>query len=60
MSQTGPLTDSGLVQLLTPDGERLEHPEYSPRIAHLDAAALRGLYRDMVLVRRFDDEATSI
>jgi len=60
VSQTGPLTDSGLVQLLTPAGGRVEHPEYSPRIAHLDADALRGMYRDMVLVRRFDNEATAL
>ncbi|MCR6492750.1 pyruvate dehydrogenase (acetyl-transferring) E1 component subunit alpha [Cellulomonas sp. P24] len=60
MSQTGPLTDSDLVQLLTPAGERVEHPDYSPRIAHLDADALRGMYRDMVLVRRFDNEATAL
>jgi 2-oxoisovalerate dehydrogenase E1 component alpha subunit len=52
--------DHPLVQLLTPAGERVEHPEYSPRVAHLDADALRGLYRDMVLVRRFDSEATAL
>ncbi|MBC7292108.1 MAG: pyruvate dehydrogenase (acetyl-transferring) E1 component subunit alpha [Actinotalea sp.] len=49
-----------LVQLLTPAGERVEHPTYSARVAHLDADALRGLYRDMVLVRRFDTEATAL
>ncbi len=49
-----------MVQLLTPTGELLEHPEYTPRIAHLDTAALRGLYRDMVLVRRFDTESTAL
>jgi len=56
----GPLTDDGLVQLLTPAGRRTAHPDYDPRIAHLDADALRGMYRDMVLVRRFDNEATSL
>ncbi|WP_199423303.1 pyruvate dehydrogenase (acetyl-transferring) E1 component subunit alpha [Actinotalea solisilvae] len=49
-----------MIQLLTPTGERLEHPEYSPRIAHLDPEALRGLYRDMVMVRRFDSESTAL
>lgn len=49
-----------MVQLLTPAGERTDHPDYSPRVAHLDADALRALYRDMVLVRRFDTEATSL
>jgi pyruvate dehydrogenase E1 component alpha subunit len=60
MSPSGPLTDDGLVQLLTPEGERVDHPDYAPRVAHLDAAALRGLWRDMVLVRRFDTEATAL
>lgn len=60
MSPSGPLTDDGLVQLLTPTGERVDHPDYTPRVAHLDADALRGLYRDMVLVRRFDTEATAL
>src|SRR5690625_7396216 len=49
-----------MVQLLTPTGERRSHPTYSPRIEHLDAADLRGFYRDMVLVRRFDTEATAL
>ena len=53
-------TDVDLVQLLSPTGERLHDPVYSPRVAHLDAAALRGFLRDMVLVRAFDNEATSL
>ncbi|MGH3326049.1 MAG: pyruvate dehydrogenase (acetyl-transferring) E1 component subunit alpha, partial [Streptomyces sp.] len=44
-----------LVQLLTPEGERVEHPDYA---IDLPAEELRGLYRDMVLTRRFDAEAT--
>ncbi|MEV7974091.1 pyruvate dehydrogenase (acetyl-transferring) E1 component subunit alpha [Cellulomonas sp. NPDC089187] len=60
MHDSGPLTDDGLVQLLTPTGERVDNPDYSPRVAHLDADALRGMWRDMVLVRRFDTEATSL
>ncbi|WP_031190851.1 MULTISPECIES: pyruvate dehydrogenase (acetyl-transferring) E1 component subunit alpha [Streptomyces] len=46
-----------LVQLLTPEGERVEHPEYS---IDLSDEELRGLYRDMVLTRRFDAEATTL
>lgn len=46
-----------LVQLLTPEGERVEHPDYA---IDLTAEELRGLYRDMVLTRRFDSEATSL
>ena len=54
------MNEPDLVQLLTPTGERVDHPDYSPRVAHLDPEALRGLYRDMVLVRRFDTEATAL
>ncbi|MFJ9826826.1 pyruvate dehydrogenase (acetyl-transferring) E1 component subunit alpha [Streptomyces sp. NPDC101160] len=46
-----------LIQLLTPEGERIHHPEYD---IDLTAEELRGLYRDMVLSRRFDAEATSL
>ncbi|SEE69384.1 pyruvate dehydrogenase (acetyl-transferring) E1 component subunit alpha [Ruania alba] len=52
--------DDDLIQLLTPDGERVHHESYSARVDHLDAEALRSLYRDMVMVRRFDTEATSL
>ncbi|WP_024286448.1 pyruvate dehydrogenase (acetyl-transferring) E1 component subunit alpha [Cellulomonas sp. KRMCY2] len=54
------MNEPDLVQLLTHTGERVDHPDYSPRVAHLDPEALRGLYRDMVLVRRFDTEATAL
>ncbi len=50
-----PTTD--LVQLLTPEGERREHPDYS---TDLDDEAIRGLYRDLVLSRRVDTEATAL
>jgi len=46
-----------LVQLLTPEGERVEHPTYSSDIPDDE---LRGLYRDLVLVRRVDSEATAL
>ena len=45
------------VQLLTPEGERVEHPDYS---FDLDDEAIKGFYRDMVLVRRIDAEATAL
>lgn len=45
------------VQLLTPEGKRVEHPEYA---IDLSAEELRGLYRDMVLTRKFDAEATTL
>ncbi len=46
-----------LVQLLTPEGERVEHPDFS---CDLDDEAIKGLYRDMVLTRRIDTEATAL
>jgi 2-oxoisovalerate dehydrogenase E1 component subunit alpha len=45
------------VQLLTPDGERVSHPEYS---VDFSAEELRGLYRDLVTVRKLDTEATAL
>jgi 2-oxoisovalerate dehydrogenase E1 component alpha subunit len=46
-----------LVQLLTPEGERVSHPDFDLEI---DDDELRGLYRDMVLIRRFDREANAL
>ncbi|NEK59842.1 pyruvate dehydrogenase (acetyl-transferring) E1 component subunit alpha [Geodermatophilus sabuli] len=46
-----------LVQLLTPEGERVEHPEYSVDVSPEE---LRDLYRDLALVRRWDVEATAL
>jgi 2-oxoisovalerate dehydrogenase E1 component alpha subunit len=45
------------VQLLTPEGERIEHPDYP---LDLSAADIAGLYRDLVLVRRIDTEAIAL
>ena len=49
-----------LVQLLTPAGERVTSPEFDPWVADVDDAQLRELYRDMVVVRRIDTEATAL
>jgi 2-oxoisovalerate dehydrogenase E1 component alpha subunit len=46
-----------LVQLLTPEGERVEHPDYA---LDLDDDEYRGLYRDLVMVRRIDTEAMAL
>jgi len=46
-----------LVQLLTPEGERVHHPDYD---VHLSDEQYRELYRDLVLVRRIDIEATAL
>ncbi|GAA0359505.1 pyruvate dehydrogenase (acetyl-transferring) E1 component subunit alpha [Actinoallomurus spadix] len=46
-----------LVQLLTPEGERVEHPEYD---VNLTPEEIKGLYRDLVIVRRIDTEAVAL
>ena len=43
------------IQLLTPEGERIDHPEYP-----LGDVDIKGMYRDMVLVRRIDTEAVAL
>jgi len=48
----GPRTET--IQLLTPEGERVEHPDYPLEIT---AGEVKDLYRDLVLVRRIDTEA---
>jgi 2-oxoisovalerate dehydrogenase E1 component alpha subunit len=48
---------SQLIQLLTPEGERIDNPDYP---VDLSAADIRGLYRDLVLVRRIDTEAIAL
>jgi 2-oxoisovalerate dehydrogenase E1 component alpha subunit len=45
------------VQLLTPDGERVSHPDYSVDFTDEE---MRGLYRDLVTVRKLDAEATAL
>ncbi len=52
--------DVELIQLLTPEGERVSHPDYDPLIADVSDDELRALYRDLVLVRRIDVEATAL
>ncbi|HEU5045491.1 MAG TPA: pyruvate dehydrogenase (acetyl-transferring) E1 component subunit alpha [Nocardioidaceae bacterium] len=51
-----------LVQLLTPEGERVEHPEFSfdPGKGADEDETIREFYRDMVLTRRIDTEATAL
>src|SRR6476620_4899762 len=46
-----------LIQLLTPEGERLEHAEYC---FSGDDNQIKGFYRDMVMTRRIDTEATAL
>jgi 2-oxoisovalerate dehydrogenase E1 component alpha subunit len=45
------------VQLLNPEGERVKHPEYD---VDFTPEQLRDLYRDLVIVRKLDAEATAL
>ena len=46
-----------LIQLLSPEGELTAHPDFPLEVT---SDLLRGLYRDMVLVRRFDREGNAL
>lgn len=46
-----------LIQLLSPEGVFTPHPDFPLEVT---ADLLKGLYRDMVLVRRFDREGNSL
>ncbi|AIY02456.1 pyruvate dehydrogenase E1 component, alpha subunit [Arthrobacter sp. PAMC 25486] len=48
------------VQLLDEHGALHHEATFSPYIQNLDADVLRGFYRDMATVRRFDTEATAL
>jgi pyruvate dehydrogenase E1 component alpha subunit len=52
-----PAPQPELVQLLTPEGERVEHSDYP---LELTADEIKSLYRDLVLVRRIDFEAIAL
>jgi 2-oxoisovalerate dehydrogenase E1 component alpha subunit len=49
--------DPEMVQLLTPDGDRVDHPDYSVDFTDEE---YRNLYRDLVVVRRLDAESTAL
>jgi 2-oxoisovalerate dehydrogenase E1 component alpha subunit len=50
----------GLIQLISVDGQRTVGCPYWDLVADVDAAQLRNLYRDMVVVRRIDAEAMAL
>lgn len=56
-----PVDEPGLqpemVQLLTPAGDRVAHPNYH---STLDDATIAAMYRDLVRTRRFDQEGTAL
>lgn len=62
---TAPVPEVGdggpeMVQLLTPEGQRVENTEYDHYVSGLTDEDLRGFYRDLVLIRRVDAEATAL
>jgi 2-oxoisovalerate dehydrogenase E1 component subunit alpha len=62
---TAPVPEVGdggpeMIQLLTPEGQRVVNTEYDSYLADLTDEDLRGFYRDLVLIRRFDAEATAL
>ncbi|MBA2444906.1 MAG: pyruvate dehydrogenase (acetyl-transferring) E1 component subunit alpha [Nocardioidaceae bacterium] len=50
-------TGPELIQLLTPEGERVEHPEFA---FDEDDETIKSFYRDLVMTRRIDTEATAL
>src|SRR5262245_62201717 len=52
-----PGPESDFVQLLTPDGERVHHPDYDVDFTDEE---LRRLYHDLVVIRKLDAEATAL
>lgn len=53
-------TGGNLVQLITPNGERIHRPEFDVWIKDLGDEQLAALYEDMVVIRRIDKEATAL
>lgn len=49
-----------LLQLITPAGERISHPEYDPWVQDVTDEQLCSLYEDMTVIRRIDVEATAL
>jgi 2-oxoisovalerate dehydrogenase E1 component alpha subunit len=52
-----------MIQLLTPEGQRVTNAaaaDYAQYVEDLTDDELRGLYRDLVLIRRVDTEATAL
>ncbi|WP_336714039.1 pyruvate dehydrogenase (acetyl-transferring) E1 component subunit alpha [Arthrobacter sp. USHLN218] len=60
LAASDPADAPDMVQLLDADGVLQFDARFSPFAEHLDTGALRGLYRDMFLIRRFDQEATAL
>jgi 2-oxoisovalerate dehydrogenase E1 component alpha subunit len=53
-------TGESLVQLITPGGERVSHPQYDAWVQDVSDEQLGSLYEDLVVIRRIDTEATAL
>jgi len=53
-------TSDEAARLLTPEGHRVSDPRLDPWVADVGADVLRGLYRDMAIVRRMDAEGVAL
>ena len=60
MAGIGPLSEEGLVRLLDHTGTRVVDESFGPYAEHLTVEDLRGFWKDMMLTRAFDNEATSL
>lgn len=49
-----------LVQLVTPSGERISHPEFDYWVRDITDEQLCSLFEDMTVIRRIDVEATAL
>jgi pyruvate dehydrogenase E1 component alpha subunit len=49
-----------LVQLITPEGVRTDGSPFAPLVEDVGGSELRDLYRDLVVIRRIDSEATAL
>jgi 2-oxoisovalerate dehydrogenase E1 component alpha subunit len=49
-----------LIQLITPEGERVSHPEFDPWVKDIGDEQLCSLYEDLTAIRRIDVEATAL
>lgn len=61
LSGHNPLRTGGdMLQLVSPEGERISHPEFDLWIQDIGDEQLCSLYEDMTVIRRIDAEATAL
>ncbi|MEJ1195007.1 pyruvate dehydrogenase (acetyl-transferring) E1 component subunit alpha [Pseudarthrobacter sp. CCNWLW207] len=50
--------DTQLIQLVSPAGDRVGHPDFDRWVQDVSDVQLASLYEDMIVIRRIDTEAT--